>query len=251
MAVAPYLRVADDLRRKILSGELVPGAELPSRQQLQRIYAVGGYAADNARRLLIAEGLAEGRPGSGTVVRERPKLHRIARSHYGEPGGGSPFAAEQRAAGREPGWTVDSQTASAPPAIAERLGIEPGDPVMRSAYVFTADSRPVMLSTSWEPLAITGQTPVILPEAGPHKGLGVVDRMATIGITVTEPVEEVTARRALLTEAEQLGGIAGDIVLVIARTYVANDGRAVETADIVIPADRYSLVYHTPIPRSQ
>jgi DNA-binding GntR family transcriptional regulator len=47
--------------------------------------------------------------------------------------------------------------------IAEQLHIEQGDPVMRTSYRFFADNEPVMLSTSFEPLAITGGTPVEQP----------------------------------------------------------------------------------------
>jgi DNA-binding GntR family transcriptional regulator len=36
------------------------------------------------------------------------------------------------------------------------------------------------------------------------------------------------------------------VVLVIERTYYAS-GRAVETADVVVPADRYKLAYHLPV----
>ncbi|CAM5615451.1 UbiC transcription regulator-associated domain-containing protein OS=Streptomyces microflavus OX=1919 GN=Smic_53850 PE=4 SV=1 [Streptomyces microflavus] len=40
--------------------------------------------------------------------------------------------------------------------VAERLGIEPGDRVMRTHYVFREAGEPIMLSTSWEPLSSPG-----------------------------------------------------------------------------------------------
>jgi DNA-binding GntR family transcriptional regulator len=55
-------------------------------------------------------------------------------------------------------------------------------------------------------------------------------------------VTEVSARPALAAEAAQLGVRPGSLVLTIARTY-PTDEQAVETADIVIPVERYSLVY--------
>lgn len=245
---ASYLAVADRLRARIFAGELAPGARLPSIAQLQRDEHIGKTQAENVLSLLISEGLAEARIGSGTYVRQRAPQIRIARMHYGAPAGaGSPFAVEQRAAGRVPSWSNQSDATTVLPAIAGRLGIEPGDRVMRTAYVFTSNAQPVMLSTSYEPLAITGRTPIMLPEAGPYAAAGVVDRMAAIGITVAYAREEPWARRALAAEAELLGGVAGDLVIVIERTYLATDGRPVETADIVIPADRYRLVYEVPV----
>ena len=104
-----------------------------------------------------------------------------------------------------------------------------------------------MLSTSWEPLSLTSGTAIVLPESGPHAGKGVVDRMAAIGVTVAEVTEEVTGRAALASEADELGGLAGNLVLVIQRTYADTSGQPVETADIVLPSDRYTVQYWSPV----
>ncbi|MFD8084934.1 UTRA domain-containing protein, partial [Kitasatospora sp. NPDC059722] len=80
--------------------------------------------------------------------------------------------------------------------IAARLEIQPGDPVMHTSYVYLADGDPAQLAESWEPMAITGGSLIVLPEAGPHAGIGVADRMALIGIEAGTPVERVTARQA-------------------------------------------------------
>lgn len=130
--------------------------------------------------------------------------------------------------------------------IAKRLGIAAGDRVMRTRYVFRDAGEAMMLSTSWEPLAVTGRTPVMLPEEGPLGGSGVVDRMAAIDVVVDNVVEEVGARPGLAEELLLLGGVPGHVVLVIGRTYFAS-GLAVETADVVVPADRYRLAYHLPV----
>ena len=99
------------------------------------------------------------------------------------------------------------------------------------------------LSVSWEPAALTTGTAVMLPEEGPHGGeKGVVERMAVIGQRITHAEEDVAARPALASEAERLGIGPGGTVLTIARTYHTAE-RPVETADIVIPVGRYSLVY--------
>jgi DNA-binding GntR family transcriptional regulator len=152
------------------------------------------------------------------------------------------------AQGRQATWESHSERAEPPPAIAERLGIEPGDRTLRTAYRYLADNEPVMLGTSWEPLAITEGTPVLLPERGPYAGRGVVERMSAIDVEVTHVVENVSARPALASEAEQLQTQTGLCLIVIERTYYAKD-RPVETADIVIPSDRYQVSYQIPIGR--
>lgn len=132
------------------------------------------------------------------------------------------------------------------PTIAGRLGAEPGDLAMRTVYTFLGDGRPVMLSVGWEPTALTSGTAIMFPEEGPHAGKGVVERMAVIGQRITHAEEAVAARPALASEAERLGIRPGGTVLTIARTYRTAE-RPVETADMVIPVERYSLVYEVPV----
>ncbi|MFE2281811.1 GntR family transcriptional regulator [Streptomyces sp. NPDC059454] len=241
-----YLRVAGDLRKKIVDGRLPPHTRLPSQARIREEYGVSDTVALEARKVLMAEGLVEGRSGSGTYVRERPVPRRVARSGFRPERGATPFRQEQADAGVRGTWESSSEQAEAPGAVAERLGIEPGDRVMRTRYLFREAGEPMMLSTSWEPLALTGRTPVMLPEEGPLGGMGVVERMRAIDVIVDNVTEEVGARPGLAEELVLLGGVPGHVVLVIQRTYFAS-GRPVETADVVIPADRYRAAYHLPV----
>src|SRR6266404_7974893 len=107
---------------------------------------------------------------------------------------------------------------------------------MRTVYTFLAGGQPVALSVSWEPAALTAGTAIMLPEEGPHAGKGVVERMAAIGQQITRAEETVASRPALASEAERLRIQPGGIVLTIARIYRTEE-RAVETADVVLPAE--------------
>ncbi|MEU6813329.1 GntR family transcriptional regulator [Streptomyces sp. NPDC046860] len=238
-----YLRVAGDLRQKIVDGSLPPHTRLPSQARIRQEYGVSDTVALEARKVLMAEGLVEGRSGSGTYVRERPVPRSVARSGYRPSGGATPFRQEQADASARGTWESSSERAEAGSGIAERLGIKPGERVMRTKYLFRDAGEPMMLSTSWEPLAVTGRTPVMLPEEGPLGGMGVVERMRAIDVIVDNVTEEVGARPGLAEELILLGGVPGHVVLVIQRTYYAS-GRPVETADVVIPADRYQVAYH-------
>jgi DNA-binding GntR family transcriptional regulator len=241
-----YQRIADDLRRSILDGSLAPGARLPSRHDLAREYEVSDRVGMEAVRLLIAEGFVESKSGSGSYVRRRPEMQRLTRSWYTNRSGGSPFRASMEAGGRPGTRESSSERAAMTPAIASRLGGQPDEPAMRTRYTFLSDGEPVMTSESWEPLALTQGTAVMLPEEGPHAGSGVVERMAVIGQRITRAEEVVSARPALAAEAARLSIRPGSLVLTIARTYFTEE-RAVETADIVIPVERYALVYEVPV----
>lgn len=64
-----YRRIAEDLRRRILSGGLPRGARLPSTRELARQLGVSRNTVLTAYETLAAEGLVDARIGSGTRVR--------------------------------------------------------------------------------------------------------------------------------------------------------------------------------------
>lgn len=241
-----YLRVAEDLRRQIVEGRLPPHTRLPSQVQIRREYGVSDTVALEARKVLMAEGLVEGRSGSGTYVREHPLPRRVQRSGYRPLGESSPFRQEQADEDVKGGWEASSEQVDAPPQVAERLRIEPGGRAMRTRYVYRTDGDPVMTSVSWEPLELTARTPVMLPEEGPLAGRGVVARMAAIDVVVDNVAEEVYVRPGRAEETAPFGGVPGRAVLAIERTHYAG-GRPVETADVVLPADGFRLGYRLPV----
>lgn len=246
----PYLQVADALRARIKAGEWAVGEKLPSRARFAEEYGVGQSVAQRAMERLIIEGLLEGRSGSGTYVRRPRERLRMVRSRHRESRGGSPFRADMKEQGRGGTWESRSEARTpAPDHIAERLAIEPGELCVVTKYEFLADGLPVQLSESWEPMAITDGTPVVLPEMGPHAGAGVVERMRSIGVEIDTAVEIPRPARASQEQANLLGISVGDLVMEIERTYYDADGRPVETADIVVPDIRWEIAYEIGIQR--
>ncbi|WP_371499369.1 GntR family transcriptional regulator [Kitasatospora sp. NBC_00374] len=247
----PYLRIADDLRHRVAGGEWRVGERLPSRAQLALSYRVGANVLQRAQELLIVEGVLEGRAGSGTYVRVPAERRPMVRSRLrGDDGRTARPPLRPGLDERTPAGTWDAHSFArtpAPPRIAVRLGIEPGDPTVRTCYEFLTDGRPVQTAESWEPMAVTGGTPVLLPELGPLAGRGVVERMASIGIVVDRVVERPRPARATQEQAHLLGISAGDLVTLIERTSYDPDGRAVETADLVVPDSRWEIVYELPV----
>ncbi|MFJ3791665.1 GntR family transcriptional regulator [Kitasatospora sp. NPDC090091] len=241
---APYLTVSDALRARIRAGEWDVGARLPSRLRLAEEYGVGRNVTQRAVERLIADGLLEGRAGSGTYVSAPSERLPVIRSRHREHRAGSPLRHPAEERGRATAWDAHSLVrVPATEAVAERLAISPGDPCVTTHYEFLADGRPVQLSRSWEPMAVTGGTPVVLPEAGPLAGTGVVRRMHSIGVVVHTVVERPRPAHATREQAHLLGIGPGDLVLRIERTIYDTGGRPVETADIVIPDGRRQVVY--------
>ncbi|MFI5621310.1 GntR family transcriptional regulator [Streptomyces sp. NPDC051567] len=236
---ALYQRVADTFRARIADGTWPPGHRLPSRAALGAEFGGGDNVIRKAQELLITEGLLEGRPGSGTYVRTPQERLRMLRC----PAPGHPSA------GLAPAGvsTWDAQSTAkvpAPAQVAARLAIAPGDLCVRTEYDFLdVCRRPVMTSVSWEPMAITGRSVVVLPDGGPLGGRSVVDRMAHLGIAVARTVERLRPVQTDRDQAQQLGIPAGALAMLIERTFYDSDDRPVETADLLVPADRWDIDY--------
>ena len=68
---AKWVELAVYIRKQIESGELSPGAKLPSTSQLCQQHGVSAIVVRNAMISLKAEGLVVGVPGVGVFVAER------------------------------------------------------------------------------------------------------------------------------------------------------------------------------------
>lgn len=66
-----YLVLADYYRYLIRSGQLKPGAQLPSVSQFRREHGMSYCAQYTAKLILKAEGLIEAQPGLGVYVVDR------------------------------------------------------------------------------------------------------------------------------------------------------------------------------------
>ncbi|HXP21468.1 MAG TPA: GntR family transcriptional regulator [Streptosporangiaceae bacterium] len=252
-----YLRVLEDLRSRIRSGLLGPGARIPSRNAIITNYGVGETAAKHALQVLATEGLIEARPGSGSYVRKVPAARFLEHDRLEFPG--SPFGVQEtvtisgdrtdepvQTMARRLAWEHQTEQAPAPPRIAERLGLAGAAATMVTRYLLTSDGEPVQLAVSYEPAELTAGTAVAVPEQGPLAGRGVIERMRSIGVLVDEVVEELSVRPSLRAEASALAIPAGAAVLVIERVQYAA-GRAVEVGEVVVPADRFKLRYRFPV----
>ncbi|MEV0276561.1 GntR family transcriptional regulator [Streptomyces sp. NPDC050610] len=271
-----YQRIADDLRQRIDEGSLSVGDRIPSRSELKRAYDASDQTVDRAVRVLKAAGYAEGQFGRGVFVSDRAPLGALLRSTGAVD---SPFATVIR--GYDPErerdadmcppldraafdrasfdrasfdgasdtsltWEATSTEMAAPDRIAVRLGLAPDTGVLCTQYEYLANRRPVQLATSWEPRSVTEGTDVAHPERGPYARRGVRGRLAAIGIRVVRAQDLVGSRPATSREAEALGCAVGQCVTVVERTHFDSDDRAVETADIVVRADRWRLEYSIP-----
>jgi DNA-binding GntR family transcriptional regulator len=236
-----YERIAQAIRDQIESGTLAAGEKLPTQDALGSTYGVSRIVIRQALDLLESEGLIDRVQGGGTFVRRYQPLVRRSAQHYrSDPG--APFAEEALAVERIPRYSHTTEADRAGPDVARRLHIAVGDAIMRTDYVSYADDHPMMLVSSYEPLAITRGTVIERPEEGPFPGAGVVDRFTAIDRRPTVIVERLRARMPRPSEADLLELRPGIPVVAIVRTSY-NGETPIETADLLLAANMYELEY--------
>ena len=70
----PYVKIAASIRAAILSGELQPGARLPSGAELAATFGFTRVTVGSAIRILRDEGYVRSHAGSGVFVRDQAQL---------------------------------------------------------------------------------------------------------------------------------------------------------------------------------
>lgn len=70
----PNVQIAASIRAAILTGELEPGAQLPTGHELAKFFGVSRMTVQTAIRTLRDEGFVRSRTGSGVYVRDQASL---------------------------------------------------------------------------------------------------------------------------------------------------------------------------------
>jgi len=242
--------VADDLRARILSGDLAPGDLVPSEPELVQQY---GYSRDTVRKavaLLLNEGLITNGQGRPRRVRKHAPLEMpFAQSESRE-------RAEQRREHGTDAWVTDvgEQNRSADTrlnvsidyadaGIARRLGLAEGDPVVVRRHVRLVDGDAHNLSDTFYDLKLAENTLIMLPRDIPQ---GVILYMRDeMGIDQDNFAYEFEARMPTPDEAQRLRIPAG-IPVMIQYTTGYEGERPVKLTVTTWPADRARLIARLP-----
>ncbi|MFI0897764.1 GntR family transcriptional regulator [Streptomyces sp. NPDC020983] len=231
-----YLRIAGVLRDQITTGQLPAGARLPTLPELCATYGVSETTARNAMGVLRGEGLVESRTRAGTVVRERPPVHRLAADRYRTPAGGPPQTAFTRDQGI--GWSeykLDKkfEQVRAGANLAALFEVEPGELLLARHFVFYDSDAPTQMSTSYLRWSDVGGTPVADPIHEPWPG-GTRAQLATLGIEVVRITEAFSVGMPSEEEATTLRIGSAVPVIRFTRRHLAADGRVVEVAHPIV-----------------
>ena len=175
MAGPLYRQIADDLRRRIESGELGQRTQLPTEDQLMESYRASRNTVRNALKELTTRGLVSTLHGKGTFVSElvSPILTTLTIDPKTGKGGGEGFVytAEVAASGRLPsavGPVVEVSKAS--PVVARSLRISETTDVISRHEKKYVDNLPWSMQTSFYPRSLSDRAGRLLDTGNIEEG---------------------------------------------------------------------------------
>ncbi|MEV7722650.1 GntR family transcriptional regulator [Streptomyces sp. NPDC088184] len=235
--------IADALRKRIRSGDLAPGARLPGEPALVKSYGVAKETARRALTLLVSEGLAVRRKGSGTYVREFQPIRRVANRRLAQDGWGTGRSIWSSDVGERPMQVTDLRVyeAPAPADVALVLGLAEGTPVIVRDRLFTVEGEPVQAAVSYLPADLVRESPIAREDTGPG---GTYARLAELGAKPVRFIEELRSRMPSQEESERLRLADGTPVVEIYRTALTAQDRPVEVNRMLLDAGAYVMEYH-------
>jgi GntR family transcriptional regulator len=209
-----YVQIADFYRNAILAGELAPGDQLPSINNLAEQWHVARETASKAISRLQVERAVYSTP-RGTFVSSDDHITRTPGDRIRRPRPGRPARGEKVTLN-------EAGIVQAPVYVAELLSIEAGGMVIRREEITSLRGRPRMLAVDWIP---TGHVMAEAELLGPPTPGGPAHVIETVtGRHVTHAQDHLEGREADTREAAALNIPVGSPILAGAHVWSDSDG---------------------------
>ncbi len=222
-----YLQLMSRLKNDIMAGVYAPGERIPSEQLLCDTYGVSRVTVRKAMLDLVQEGLLVRRQGKGTFVAQE-RLQRDLQQI-------TSFSQACRQNGHTAGARlVSAEMAEASASDAEKLGIEPGSPVVEIIRLRLCDGEPVMLEVNRFPAQYD-----FLLETSAEGSL--YEQLMQHGSMPASAVHDISLGHATPMAARQLGCQPGDALLLLDETVLDQHGEPLHLSRQWIRGDKYTF----------
>ncbi len=220
--LAPYQRIAKELRDQIVAGVYGPGDRIPSTRELVEREGVAKATIDKAMRVLKDDRLVEARPGIGLVVREHKRVD-------------SPQDMFLRSTGLGQGIRLPNERSELlycgrndlPKEVAEAMELPPYSKAIQRLRRIERSGTAVCLCSSWYPPEFAELAPLLLkPERIPQGTPNYLSEQ--LGTAISDGIDTVQAQHADNVLRTELGVGLGDPVLFIASRLTDPNGRLLE-----------------------
>lgn len=236
-------RIAADLRDDIMSGELPPGAKVPSTAQLKARFDASNATVQKALQLLKDERLVVGRAGAAVTVREHRQRTVRPAAFMAPAGPGEPYRWLTEAAhhGTSARSTILDVVESRPPAdVRTALGLPVDGRALLRSQILLIDDEPAELVNCFYPLDIARGTAMM--DRRRIKG-GTPALLAQLGYPPRLSVDRVSARIPTQDQYQALNLPSSLPVLRTLRVVYSDHERAIEATVMVKASHLYELQY--------
>ncbi len=244
MAQPLYLQIADELEEQIRSGDLSPGSQLPTEDDLRDKYRASRNTIRDAIKRLAGQGLVETRPGQGTFVTTKvDPFVTVLTTDPSRGEGGARYlseVSEQQRNASETTPRVEVQTA--PEAVARRLRVPSATQLVSRHQERYIDDLPWSLQTSFYSMDFInrGATRLLMAEDIEQ---GAVHYLAeTIGLEQIGYRDWITARRPDSNEQRFFRISHDSMVFEIFRTGFDQHKKPMRVTVTVFPTDRNQFI---------
>jgi GntR family transcriptional regulator len=212
MTEPAYVSIGGEYARRIRSGQLPPGTQLPSYAEIALKYDVSDIVVRKAVDLLLRQGLVRSVRRRGIFVADRPNLVRVSPERQME----DPETTFNNESDRPVEVTRDApKRVRVPEELAEGFGISSDDEVTLTVTRAREAGRPISISDTYQPVHITDTSGAV---------------------TLEELISDELPRQA---HGEWLQTAPGDLVKAIRQTFFAPDNKAVMVSYVSYPRNRY------------
>jgi DNA-binding GntR family transcriptional regulator len=237
-----YRRIADELRARIDSGELPPGAQVPTQQELVEQYGVARMTVRQALKVLENDGLVVSRRPQGLFVRDRAKMTYRPQAEFQRAPSDvmDRFMAAITSEGRSPSQTIEVSLVNAPAEVAQRLRVQVGATIVARRRVRWINGDPFNLNDSYYPLDLVNDSEIMSPDDVPR---GTNQVLSDLGHHQVRAIDEIYVRMPTPEQIRRLELGPGTPVAVHLCTGYTADDRPVRCTVNVLPGDRHVILY--------
>ena len=222
-----YVQLKEILREQIRAGVWKSGERIPSEEDLKEQYAISRATVRQALAELELEGYLTRHRGRGSFV-SRPKIEMKLRDVYS-------FTLDLAARGLHPESRIMVfEVVLRSQEVAEILGLQERDPLIKLVRLRLADNEPLMLETTYVPeQLVPGLTK---EDVQVNRLYGVLEEK--YGLRMERAVESIEPILVDDFTAQMLEVPKGSPALFVERVGVLTDGRKVELSQAIVRGDR-------------
>jgi DNA-binding GntR family transcriptional regulator len=224
-----YFQLAQHYENEIHTGNLDSGDRIENEVKMAEVLGLSRPTVRAALRYLVDKDLVVRRRGQGTVV-TKEKVNRSVKLT-------SLFDDLARAGKRPTTKVLHNEVSKASDLVKSALGLEADEQfVIYLERLRFGDGEPISLMHNYLPTSLVTLSNEML------EGHGLYELLRASGIFPFSATQRISAKNASATEARVLNETKGTALLTLERTTYDERGRALEFAQHVYRASRYTLL---------